>query len=190
MDARGRFLGPVLAGAVADLPIRRVLDIGGSSGICASALVDRYPHVTAAVFERPPVDVASRTPIADRGHADRVGVMAGDTFADDLPAGFDTHLYSHVFHDWDEARVRRLLAASFAALPPGGLLIDHDVHIDAGTSGPLAAAEYSVFLMHATPGKCWSVAELAGMARGAGFASIEHRTTAGDRSIVIAARPR
>jgi hypothetical protein len=37
MDARGRFLGPVLADVLADvvsdLPVRRVLDIGGSSGV-------------------------------------------------------------------------------------------------------------------------------------------------------------
>jgi hypothetical protein len=50
----------------------------------------------------------------------------------------------------------------------------------------VGAAEYSVFLMHATPGKCWSTGELAGMLRDAGFASVEIRPTAADRSAVIA----
>ena len=58
MDARGRFLGPALAGALHDLPARRVLDIGGGSGVYACALADRLP-VTGAVLERPPVEEAA-----------------------------------------------------------------------------------------------------------------------------------
>lgn len=189
MDARGRFLGPLLADAIADLPIRRVLDVGGSSGIYSAALVDRLPDVTAAVFERSPVDVAARALLASRGYTDKIDVIAGDMFRDALPTDFDTHLYSHVLHDWDERRVRGLVTASFAALPAGGYFIDHDVHIDRDKTGPLAAAEYSVFLMHATPGKCWSVGELSGMLADAGFGAVEERVTGGGRSAVIARKP-
>ena len=82
--------------------------------------------------------------------------------------------------------MRRLLAASYAALPPGGLLVDHDVYLNAGKTGPLAAAEYSVLLMHSTPGRCWSTVELTGMLRDAGFGPVEVRATAGDRSALIA----
>ena len=66
MDARGNFLGPALADALHDLPVRRVLDIGGSSGVYACALAARMP-VTGAVFERPPADAAARTLLAQRG---------------------------------------------------------------------------------------------------------------------------
>lgn len=204
MDARGRYLGPAMAGELADLPMRRILDVGGSSGIYASAVVDRFPNVGAAVFERPPVDVAARTLLTSRGYGERVDVLAGDMFAGDtvsgdgfsgdgaggsLPSGFDVHLYSHVLHDWDEPRVRQLFAASFNALPPGGYVLDHDVHVDADKTGPLAAAEYSVFLMHATPGKCWSIAELGDMLRECGFTGVEQRPTVGDRSLVLARKP-
>ena len=147
MDARGNFLGPALADALHDLPVRRVLDIGGSSGVYACALAARMP-VTGAVFERPPVDAAARTLLAQRGQAGRIKVISGDMFTGPLPAGFDLHLFSHVLHDWGEDSVRSLLTASSAALPPGGFLVDHDVHINATKTGPLAAAEYSVFLMH------------------------------------------
>ena len=51
MDARGRFLGPALAEAVADVPMRRILDVGGGSGIYAGALADRYPGRDVAVLE-------------------------------------------------------------------------------------------------------------------------------------------
>jgi SAM-dependent methyltransferase len=110
-------------------------------------------------------------------------------FRDPFPGGFDVHLFSQVLHDWDEPRVRRLLAASFAALPPGGVLLDHDSHLDADKRGPLPVAAYSVLLMHSTPGRCWSVGELAGMARDSGFVHVEHRPAAGDRGVLLARKP-
>jgi SAM-dependent methyltransferase len=189
MDARGAFLAPAMAAAIADVPVTALLDVGGSSGVYAAALFPGRPAARAAVFEREPVDAAARTLLAARGWADRIDVVTGDMFADPLPSGFDVHLYSQVLHDWDHARVEHLLAASFAALPPGGWLIDHDVHVDADKRGPLPAAEYSVLLMHSTPGKCWSVGELEAMARRAGFVDVEHRTCAGHRGVLLARKP-
>jgi hypothetical protein len=189
MDGRGAFLAPALAEAIADVPITALLDVAGSSGVYSTAVLGARPDVKAAVFERPPVDTAARTLLQARGLADRIDVITGDMFADPLPAGFDTHLYSHVLHDWDAARVAQLLAASFAALPPGGRVIDHDTHVDADKRGPLAVAEYSVLLVHSTPGKCWSVRELTELAERAGFVDVEHRPTAGDRGVLLARKP-
>jgi SAM-dependent methyltransferase len=189
MDARGAFLAPALAAAVADVPVTALLDVGGSSGVYAAALLADRPAARAAVFERTPVDAAARTLLAARGWADRIDVVTGDMFTEPLPSGFDVHLYSQVLHDWDRGRVEHLLAASYAALPPGGRLIDHDAHVDADKRGPLAVAEYSVLLMHSTPGKCWSVGELDEMAQRAGFVDVEHRASAGDRGVLLARKP-
>jgi predicted O-methyltransferase YrrM len=189
MDARGAFLGPALAAALTDLSARRVLDIGGSSGVYSCALVDRCPELRATVFERAPVDQAARTLLADRGYSDRVEVTTGDMFADLLPSGHDLHLFSHVLHDWSENQIRHLLSASFAALAPGGWLVDHDTHINQAKTGPLPVAEYSVLLMHSTPGKCWSLGELAVILEDIGFTEIDCRATAADRTAVLARRP-
>jgi hypothetical protein len=135
MDARGAFVAPVLAEIVADVPGAALLDVGGSSGVYACAVVDRRPGARAAVLERPPVDAAARTLLRERGYAGRVEVVTGDMFRDALPTGYDLHLYSQVLHDWDAARVEHLLAASFTALPAGGWLVDHDTHVDADKRG-------------------------------------------------------
>jgi SAM-dependent methyltransferase len=189
MDARGTFLAPVLAEVIADLPVSALLDVGGGSGAYACAVVDRHPSARAAVVERPPVDAAARSLLQARGYADRIGVVTADMFRDALPGGFDLHLYSHVLHDWDAPRVEHLLAASFAALPPGGWLVDYDTHVDADKRGPLPVAEYSVLLVHSTAGKCWSVGELGALAGHVGFADVAHRPAAGDRSALIARKP-
>jgi hypothetical protein len=190
MDARAAFLGPALAHAVEDLPIGALLDIGGASGSYAGAVINSRPRARAAVFERAPVDDAARTLLSARGWGDRISVITGDMFTDPLPGGYDVHLYSHVLHDWDAERIENLLVSSFAALPAGGWLLDHDTHVDSDKRGPLPVAQYSVLLMHSTPGKCWSTAELADLARKVGFVDITHSATAGDRGVLRARKPR
>lgn len=189
MDARSAFLGPALAEAIEELPIRSLLDIGGSSGSYAAAVIARRPDARAAVFERTPIDHAARTLLRERGWNGQISVVTGDMFADPLPHGYDAHLYSHVLHDWNADRVEYLLAASFAALPAGGWLIDHDTHINADKRGPLHVAEYSVLLMRSTPGKCWSIGELTEIARRVGFVDIRHKWTVADRGVFLARKP-
>jgi O-methyltransferase domain len=182
-------LGPALAEALSGVPATRVLDVGGSSGIYACALVDHDPLLRATVLERPPVDRAARALLADRGYWDRIDVDAADMFTDPFPDGYDLHLFSHVLHDWGEERVRRLFVASFAAPPPGGWIVNHDTHINAEKTGPLPVAEYSVLLMHSTPGKCWSVGELGAFLEQSRFTDVACRPTASDRTVVLARRP-
>jgi SAM-dependent methyltransferase len=189
MDCRGVYLGQRAAEAV-DLRSRRaLLDIAGGSGVYACAFAARYPHLRASVLEKPPVDGVARRAIGERGFTDRVDVVSMDMLAAPLPRGYDVHLISNVIHDWDTPRVRLLLASSFAALEPGGLLIVHDAHLDADKRGPLPVAAYSVMLMHSTEGRCYSVAEMDALMRDTGFDPARFIPTAADRSLVVALRP-
>jgi len=189
MDCRGIYLGRAVAKAL-DLRGRaRLLDIAGGSGIYACAITAAHPHLRATVFEKSPVDQVAAKLIAERGHAEKVSVLAGDMFSEPLPAGFDVHLFSNVLHDWDTPIVAQLLAKSYASLPPGGLLVIHDMHVNADKTGPLPVAEYSVILMHSTEGKCYSLGELDELFQTIGFRDWKHTPTAADRSIVTAIKP-
>jgi SAM-dependent methyltransferase len=190
MDSRGFTLGPALAKALPAAGCTRLLDLAGGSGIYACAIVAQHPHLTATVLERPPTDAIARRLIAKRGFAGRVSVVAGDLFAPPLPAGYDLHLYSNVIHDWDEARVRPLLAASFAALPPGGVLAIHDCHLHADKAGPLPVAAYSALLMNVTEGRCYSTAEMEALLTATGFTGFHYSETTADRSVITATKPR
>ena len=186
MDCRGVYLAQAVAKAVDLRDHSHVLDIAGGSGIYACSLVAHHPRLRATVLEKKPVDAIARKSIAARGCADRVSVLAGNMFDGPLPAGFDVHLFSNVLHDWDEPLVRPLIAKSFAALPSGGLLVIHDMHVNAQKTGPLPVAAYSALLMTITEGKCYSVTEINGYLREAGFRDPEFIPTAADRSVVIA----
>jgi hypothetical protein len=186
MDSRGAFLGPALAGKLECSGHHHLLDIAGGSGIYACAIVARHAHLRASVLERPPVDGITRHSIAARGFSGRVDVVVGDMFSDPFPPDCDLHLFSNVLHDWDEDKVRLLLAKSFAALPVGGMVIIHDAHINADKSGPLPVAEYSTLLMTITEGKCYSEKEMRKYLSGAGFGDFRQTATAADRSVITA----
>ena len=187
MDCRGRYLAQALAQKL-DLSERaRLLDIGAGSGIYACSLVARHPRLTAIAFDQAPVDRIAATLIAERGCAERVGVIAGDMFTG-LPAGCDVHLFSNVLHDWGIPEVRQLLAVSREALPPGGMLVIHDAFINAAKDGPLHVAEYSCLLMHSTQGKCYSTNEYAALLDEAGFDAGPYQDTVAARGFMTAVR--
>lgn len=190
MDCRGVYLGAALARSLDATGRRRLLDIAGGSGVYACAMVAQHPHLSATVFERPPVDRIVRTMTRKRGYGDKVEVAAGDMFKDPLPRGYDLHLYSNVLHDWDVEKVRPLLAASFAALEPGGMLLVHDAHLNAAKTGPLPVAKYSALLMAITEGKCYSTSEMEALLTEAGFETVTYSPTVADRSVITACKPR
>jgi predicted O-methyltransferase YrrM len=189
MDCRGAYLGPALARAAPLAGRRSLLDIAGGSGVYACTLVAHHAGLRATVLERPPVDGIARTMVRRRGWESRVIVTAGDMFSEPLPSGHDVHLFSNVLHDWDLPGVRALLASSFAALAPGGLILIHDAHLNGDKSGPLPVARYSALLMAITEGRCYGTAEMAGLLTEAGFTRFGFRETVADRSVVWAEKP-
>lgn len=188
MDCRGVFLGQALAKKLELRGCTRLLDVAGGSGIYACALVAHNENLSAAVFEKAPVDKVAANAIAKRGYSERVAVIEGDMFKGNLPSGFDVHLISNVLHDWNEKTVEQLLRKSYEALSPGGLLVIHDVHINEEKTGPYPNAAYSALLMHSTEGKCYSLSELYPMLRSLGFDHLQSVPTAADRSFVHARR--
>jgi predicted O-methyltransferase YrrM len=192
MDCRGRVLGPGLAAALAGSqpgnPPRRLLDIGGGSGVYAIAVTSAFPETRATVLEASPVDGIARRTISAAGLGRRIDVVTADMFTDPWPADHDTHLFSNVLHDWNESDCRRLLGKSVAALPDGGHLLIHDMLLDDDKSGPLWAAEYSVLLTTVTQGRLYSAAEIGGWLADLGLRIMDRAPTALGRSVLMASR--
>jgi SAM-dependent methyltransferase len=189
MDARGVYVGPVMAERLDLKDHRHVLDVAGGSGIYACCVVAVHPHMKATVFDRSPVDRVAAKLIAKRGFSDRVSVAAGDMFQDPLPTECDVHLWSNALHDWDAPTVKRLAAKSFAALPPGGMIVVHDRHLNREKTGPLRIAAHSVFLMAGTEGRYYSIAEIEEYLSAAGFSGFDYRDVILDYSVITARKP-
>jgi hypothetical protein len=141
------------------------------------------------LFEKPPVDKIATTGLEKRGIKNDITVYGGDMFKDKIPNGFDIHLYSHAFHDWDIETNRLLVRKSFESLNEGGLIMIHDAHINKEKTGLISVAEYSVLLMFSTAGKCYSFGELENLLEFEGFENIKFKETIGNRSIITGQKP-
>ncbi len=188
MDCRGLLLGQALAKHLDLRNHQRLLDIAGGSAIYACSLAARFPQLRASVLEKPPVDRIAARAIESRGFSERVRVITGDMLDGPLPGGHDVHLFSNVLHDWDETVVRQLLQASARALPAGGLIVVHEAYLNADKTGPLHIAGYSVLLLHACQGRCYSIAEMTSWLSEAGFGAPEHVPGAAGRSALVAVK--
>jgi 3-hydroxy-5-methyl-1-naphthoate 3-O-methyltransferase len=189
MNSRGAYLAAGVVKALDLSEYKKVLDIGGASGIYTAALLNAFPLLEGAVFEKPPVDRVAKYSLKKFGMSERSTVVAGDVFKDALPRGYDVHFISHVLHDWDFPECRTILKNSYETLKPGGLIILHDTHINKAKTGPVDIAEYSVLLMVLSEGKIYSVGEMKDLLEEAGFTGVEHKPTILNRSIITARKP-
>jgi len=105
---------------------RHVVDVGGSFGHLAIALLRRYPALRATVLDLPAVvafgdeHAAGEDPVI----RSRLTFVGGDMFVD-VPPG-DTYILKTIIHDWDDASGIRVLRNCRAKLPAGGRVICAD----------------------------------------------------------------
>lgn len=189
MDSRGLYLAPDLAQNMDCTNYHRILDIAGGSGIYTCAVVKENSHMEGAVLEKPPVDQKARQYINQRGLANRVDIRASDMFKEELPTGFDIHLYSHALHDWNEKTVKELIKRSYHTLLPGGMIAIYDMHVNETKTGPLPVAEYSALLLYSTEGKCYSIQEISDYLKDAGFIEVNVKHSLVNRSLITGKKP-
>ena len=168
--------------------VSRMLDVAGGSGCFAIAFAQRNPALRCTVAELPVVAADTRGYIERAGCADQVDTVALNMFRDPWPTGYDAAFFSNVFHDWDAARRADLTRHAFAALPPGGRILIHEMLLDDTGAGPLHAALFSIMML-GTRGKQFSLPELDDMLRGAGFVDVQVAPAYGYYSLVSATRP-
>jgi predicted O-methyltransferase YrrM len=173
LAGRAKNVAPVLAGRVDLSGARRLLDVGGGTGIYSIACLRKNPGLRAVVWDRPEVLKVAGEFAHDHGVSDRLECRAGDMFRDPVPDGCDVMLLSNVLHDWDVPECRTLLGRCAAALPAGGRLLIHDVFLNDALDGPLPIALYSAALFALTEGRAYSAAEYRGWLREAGLTAGE-----------------
>ena len=159
LAGRARNVAPVLATKVPLTGGRRLLDVGGGTGIYSIAWLQKHPELHAAIWDRPEVLKVAREFAKDFGVSERLETLAGDMFADPVPTGYDVILLSNILHDWDVPECRKLVGRCATALPTGGRLLIHDVYLNDTLDGPLAVALYAAALFRLTEGRAYSARE-------------------------------
>jgi cyclopropane fatty-acyl-phospholipid synthase-like methyltransferase len=98
--------------------VKRLMDLGGGSGIMSNALLSRNPDVTSVIVDIENVCIAGKDIVRGYATADRISYYPADFLTDDLPEGFDMILECDVCI-YEEALFRKLQGC----LNPGGRLV-------------------------------------------------------------------
>jgi predicted O-methyltransferase YrrM len=154
IGAMHNFSGPAATEVVDRLqPLRfsHLLDIGGASGTWTMAFLDAVPDSRATLFDLPAVVPMAEKRIAGAGLADRVTLVAGDFYADDLPAGADLAWLGAICHQNSREQNRALFARIHKALTDGGAVVIRDVVMDPSHTSPESGALFAVNMLVATP---------------------------------------
>lgn len=108
-----------------------VVDVGGSDGTLAHALIELHPHLDIVVQDLPNV-VASAQPHYG------ITFQAHDFFTEQPVQEADVYLLRRVLHDWSDQDATRILQQLIPALKPGArILINEFVIASPGTALPV-----------------------------------------------------
>ncbi|MGD1093382.1 MAG: class I SAM-dependent methyltransferase [Bryobacteraceae bacterium] len=180
MHGFGMLTSPKIVAAFDLSRFRRLVDLGGATGHLALAARERYPEMTAILFDLPQVIDFARERVGDR-----VELIAGDFFTDRLPVA-DLFAVGRILHDWSEDKIAKLLDRIYAALPPdGGLLIGERL-LQEDRRGPVATQMQSLNMLVCTEGRERTLSEYTGLLKAAGFREVRGHVTGTPLDAILA----
>lgn len=193
MHERARGLSAVLPHGADFGGRRRLLDVGGGPGTYSIALVQQTPGLQSTILDLPGVLAITREIVDQNGCADRIALIPGSYLDADFGSGFDAVLLSGMMHRETGDTCRTLLAKSYAALDPGGMVVVSDVFFDSDAKDAPPFAVYFAINMMLTSrdGSAHAKTEMARWVAEAGFARVEVRDLPppNPHSLVIGHKP-
>ncbi|MHB8899718.1 MAG: methyltransferase [Thermoguttaceae bacterium] len=167
---------------------RHLLDVGGASGTWTLALLRAVPGSRATLFDLPDAVGQARERIGGTEFRDRVTLVAGDFYRDELPPGADLAWVSAIVHQHSRDDNRRLFRKVHAALEPGGTIAIRDVVMAPDHTEPTFGALFAVnMIVNTETGGTFSLEELAEDLEAAGLANPQLAVKTSDMSSIVTA---
>jgi predicted O-methyltransferase YrrM len=173
MDAIAKPLAPQVVMAVHPASSRALLDVGGASGTYTLAFLQATPKMTATLFDKPEVIEIARQRLGEAGVLDRVTLVPGDFYQDELPSGHDLAFVSAVVHQNSPEQNLNLFLKVFRSLDPGGRIVIRDHVMEPDRTSPKDGAIFAVNMLVSTiAGRTYTYDEIKADLEQAGFIRI------------------
>jgi SAM-dependent methyltransferase len=181
---------PSVVAAVGPAGARRLLDVGGGSGSYTLAFLDAQPAMRATLFDKPPVIEMARARIEAAAMADRVALVPGDFYKDELPTGHDLALLSAIIHQNSPEENKDLYRKIHRALDAGGRIVVRDHVMSPDHTQPTEGALFAVNMLAGTQGGgTYTFEEIKSGLAAAGFVGIRQIQSKAMFSLVEGFKP-
>ena len=163
---------------------RRLVDVGGGTGVLLTAILTATPGLHGVLFDRPQSIEAAQRRLTEAGLAERSDTVGGDFFAE-VPAGADAYLLSRVIHDWNDDDSIRILSTCRRAMGgQGRLLLVEAVLPERAVEQP-AAIRMDLHMLILLHGRERTAVEFADLLGQAGFRITRLVPTASPAGIAV-----
>ena len=173
MHVIGRSLSEDIAGSLDLRGYRKLLDIGGGSGTYTIAFLKHDPQLQAILFDLKDVIPMAKERLSPEGLLDRVELVAGDFYSDELPGGCDLALLSAIIHQNSRQQNLELFEKTYRCLEPGGMLLIRDHIMDEQRTWPPEGALFAInMLVNTRGGDTYTFQEVTHDLNEAGFRDV------------------
>jgi predicted O-methyltransferase YrrM len=152
MHVAGMPMAQKIVAAIGPREARNLLDVGGASGTYTIAFLQAAPEMKATLFDRSAVIPMARERLIEAGIRDRVRLVTGNFYEDELPGGHDLALLSAIIHQNSPTENVELFRKVLRAIVPGGRLIIRDHVMEPGRTKPKDGAIFAVNMLVNTEG--------------------------------------
>jgi ubiquinone/menaquinone biosynthesis C-methylase UbiE len=151
-----------------------LIDVGGGSGSYTIAFLRAVPQMKATLFDLSEVVALARERLAQEKLLDRVNLVAGSYFDQELPAGHDLALLSAIIHSNSPEQNVNLYSKAFRALNSGGRILIRDYVMNPDRTYPRDGAIFTINMLVGTSGgRNYTYREIEESLQEAGFIRIK-----------------
>lgn len=144
-----------------------VVDVGGATGNMLAAILNQHAGPRGVLFDLPHVVSAAPALLQAHGVTDRVAIESG-SFFEQVPAGGDAYVLSHVLHDWSEAQCLTILGHCRRVMMPDARLLIVEMVLPEGDA-PHPGKMLDMVMLAVPGGQERTAAEYAPLLHKAGF---------------------
>jgi len=174
MHVVGRSLSREIAEAYDLSPFQKLLDIGGATGTYIVAFLEKNPRMTAVLFDLPDVIPMAKKRLERKGLLDRVELVSGDFYTDELPKGCDLALLSAIIHQNSPQENLNLYRKIHRALVLGGKVLIRDHVMNPDRTFPPQGTLFAInMLVNTEGGDTYTFDEIKNSLEAAGFGKVK-----------------
>jgi len=168
----------------------RVLDLAAGSGVWGIALAQKSECVHVTVVDWPEVIPVTQKNAARFGLGNRFSFTSGDLLKADFGDNYAVATLGHILHSEGRERSQALLEKVFRALAPGGTIAIAEFLVNPERTGPLSGLLFAVnMLVNTQNGDTYSVEEIGGWLKKAGFVNTRTLDAPGASPLILATKP-